>query len=195
MIAGLVVGSQIHSMAGEIAAACVVNIGMCFIWPVLEALVSEGANAARAVGIYNITWAATNASAYFIGGTLIVTFGYQSMFYLPLAFIVIQLALVFWLEKIHGAAVGEPGELLPHDANRPSPAQRQKFPAHGVAGESVRLHRHQHAARRHSRHRREISAVAHAGGICLLALVFCAARHVRRCCGTGRAGITGSAGW
>ena len=127
MIAGLVVGSQIHSMAGEIAAACVVNIGMCFIWPVLEALVSEGANAARAVGIYNITWAAANASAYFIGGTLIVTFGYQSMFYLPLAFIVIQLALVFWLEKIHGAAVGEPGELLPHDANRPSPARAKNF--------------------------------------------------------------------
>ncbi len=127
MIAGLVVGSQLHSMAGEIAAACVVNIGMCFIWPVLEALVSEGANAARAVGIYNITWAAANASAYFIGGTLIVTFGYQSMFYLPLAFIVIQLALVFWLEKIHGAAVGEPGELLPHDANRPSPARAKNF--------------------------------------------------------------------
>ncbi len=114
MIAGLVAGSQIRSMAGhEIAAACVgVNIGMCFIWPVLEALVSEGAHAARAVGIYNITWAAANAAAYFIGGTLIVKFGYQSMFYLPLDFIIVQLALVFWLEKIHGAVAGERSEPL-----------------------------------------------------------------------------------
>jgi len=126
MVAGLAAGSQLHSMAGEIAAACVVNIGMCFIWPVLEALVSEGAHAARAVGIYNITWAAANAAAYFIGGTLIVTFGYQSMFYLPLVFILVQLALVFWLEKIHGAVVGEPGE-PPHDASRPSPARAKNF--------------------------------------------------------------------
>ena len=84
MIAGLVVGSQIHSIApAQIAAACVVNIGMCFIWPMLEALVSEGENAARlpCLGIYNIIWAVANASAYFIGGTLIVTFGYQGMFY------------------------------------------------------------------------------------------------------------------
>src|SRR5260221_2186778 len=31
MAAGLTAGSQIHSLAGEIIAACVVNIGMCFI--------------------------------------------------------------------------------------------------------------------------------------------------------------------
>jgi predicted MFS family arabinose efflux permease len=127
MIAGLLVGSQLHSMAGEIAAACVVNIGMCFIWPVLEALISEGAHAARAVGVYNITWAAANAAAYFIGGTLIVKFGYQSMFYLPLVFILIQLALVFWLEKIHGDVAGEPSEPLPPDANRPSSARAKNF--------------------------------------------------------------------
>jgi predicted MFS family arabinose efflux permease len=127
MAAGLAAGSQLHSMAGEIAAACVVNIGMCFIWPVLEALISEGAHAARAVGVYNITWAAANAAAYFIGGTLIVKFGYQSMFYLPLVFILIQLALVFWLEKIHGEVAGEPSELLPLDANRPTPARAKNF--------------------------------------------------------------------
>jgi predicted MFS family arabinose efflux permease len=127
MVAGLVAGSQIHSLAWEIAAACVVNVGMCFIWPVLEALVSEGEHAARAVGIYNITWAATNAAAYFIGGTLIVTFGYQSMFYLPLVFILVQLGLVCWLEKIHGAFAGERNEQLPYDANRPSPARARNF--------------------------------------------------------------------
>ncbi len=127
MAAGLAAGSQLHSVAGEIAAACVVNVGMCFIWPVLEALVSEGAQAARAVGIYNITWAAANAAAYFIGGTLIVKFGYQSMFYLPLGFVLVQLALVFVLERIPGAVAGEPSEPLPHDPNRPAPARAKNF--------------------------------------------------------------------
>ena len=93
-------------MAGAIVVACVVNIGVCFTWPVLEALVSEGetpAHVPHAVGIYNITWAATNALAFFIGGTLIEKFGYQSIFYVPLVFIVTQLAIVFWVQKIHDA--------------------------------------------------------------------------------------------
>jgi predicted MFS family arabinose efflux permease len=127
MAAGLAAGLQIHSMGGEIAAACVVNVGMCFIWPVLEALVSEGAQAARAVGIYNITWAAANAAAYFIGGTLIVKFGYQTMFYLPLVFILVQLALVFWLKSIHRVVADERDDPPTHDANRPSPARAKNF--------------------------------------------------------------------
>jgi MFS family permease len=127
MAVGLAIGSQLHFVAGAIAAACVVNVGMCFTWPVLEALVSEGANAARAVGIYNIIWAAANAFAYFIGGTLIVKFGYESMFYLPLVFVLVQFAMVLWLERIHGAVAGEPGYPPPHDVNRPPPARAKNF--------------------------------------------------------------------
>jgi MFS family permease len=127
MAVGLAIGSQLHFVAGAIVAACVVNVGMCFTWPVLEALVSEGATAARAVGIYNITWAAANALAYFIGGTLIVKFGYQSMFYLPLVFVLVQFAMVLWLEKIHGAVAGETGEPPPHEANRLPPARAKSF--------------------------------------------------------------------
>jgi predicted MFS family arabinose efflux permease len=105
MAGGLFAGAQLHSMAGEIIAACVVNLGMCFIWPVLEALVSEGeapAHVPHAVGIYNITWAVSNATAFFIGGTLIEKFGYHSIFYVPLVLILVQLAIVFWAQKIHG---------------------------------------------------------------------------------------------
>ena len=101
MAAGLAAGSQLHTVAGQIAAACIVNVGMCFIWPVLEALVSEGADAARAVGIYNITWAVNNAVAFFLGGLLIEKLGYQSMFYVPLGFMLLQFGMVFWLEKIY----------------------------------------------------------------------------------------------
>ncbi len=101
MAVGLLAGSQLHTIPGAITAACVVNLGMCFIWPVLEALVSEGHDAARAVGIYNITWAITNAVAFFLGGMLIEKLGYHSMFYVPMGFMILQFAMVFWLEKIY----------------------------------------------------------------------------------------------
>lgn len=129
MAAGLAVGSQLHSAAGQIVTAGIVNIGMCFIWPTLEALVSEGAVAARAVGIYNITWAAANALAYFIGGTLIEQFGYRVIFFLPFAVVLAQLALTFWIEKLHaGTAAGETGIIsLPAEPNRPSPAKARAF--------------------------------------------------------------------
>ena len=106
MAVGLAAGLFCHSLAGQIALACVVNVGMCFIWPVLETLVSKGADAARAVGIYNITWAITNATAFFIGGTLIEKLGYESIFYLPLALMILQFAMVFWLEKIQPISSG-----------------------------------------------------------------------------------------
>jgi predicted MFS family arabinose efflux permease len=129
MAAGLAVGSQLHFVAGAIAAACVVNVGMCFTWPVLEALVSEGANPARAVGIYNITWAIANASAFFIGGTLIEKLGYRSIFFVPLAFMLVQFALVFWLEKIHPATITpKAGENFPtREGNSVSPERAKNF--------------------------------------------------------------------
>ncbi len=88
MTLGLAAGSQCHSASGVIVATGLFNVGMCFIWPTIEALVSEGDNAStlpHAVGIYNIVWASTNALALFIGGTLMEMFGFKSIFYLPLA--------------------------------------------------------------------------------------------------------------
>jgi predicted MFS family arabinose efflux permease len=98
------VGAQIHSLPGAILIACVANIGLCCTWPVLEALISEGetpAHVPHAVGIYNITWAVTNALAFFIGGTLIEKSGYRSIFYVPLILILAELALVFYAQKIY----------------------------------------------------------------------------------------------
>ena len=134
MAAGLAVGSQLASASGQVLAATVTNIGMCCIWPTLEALVSESetpARVPRAVGIYNIVWAVTNAAAFFIGGTLVEKFGFKSIFYLPLAMMLVQLALTFWLQN-HAdetacAAAGEPTAVLPTDPNRPSPARAKSF--------------------------------------------------------------------
>jgi predicted MFS family arabinose efflux permease len=107
---------------------------MCFIWPTLEALISDGEMAAqlpRAVGIYNVVWAVTNAIAYFIGGTLIEQFGYKIIYSLPLVMVLGMLALAFWLQR-HAAeiareALAKPKTELPSEPHRPASPQAKAF--------------------------------------------------------------------
>jgi MFS family permease len=106
---------------------------MCFIWPTIEALVSEGEDAAglpRMVGIYNVVWAATNALALFCGGTLAEKFGFKTIFFLPIAVFIALLALVFWLQKHANDAHTTGHESAPApapDPHRPSPAKTKAF--------------------------------------------------------------------
>ena len=130
MASALLVGAQLGSAAGQIAAAVVATLGMCFTWPVLEALISENETPDRvphAVGIYNITWAATNAGAFFIGGTLIEMFGYRSIFYIPFGILTGQFALTLWLEKMPKPIAVENNSPIYHDGNEPAPALVKKF--------------------------------------------------------------------
>jgi predicted MFS family arabinose efflux permease len=132
MMLALAAGSQSHHAAGVIIATGLFNAGMCFLWPTIEALVSEGGDAVtlpRAVGTYNLVWASTNAVALFVGGTLVETFGFGSIFYLPLALCVGQLAATLWLEKrVNGATTnGAPAPVLPPDPHRPSPTKTRAF--------------------------------------------------------------------
>jgi len=134
MFCSLAIGSQLDSAPGQILAACAVTIGQCFTWPTLEALVSDGeppARLPRAVGVYNIVWATAAAMAFFLGGTLIDTFGFRSIFFLPMAIQLAQLALTFWLEKHAGeatpAATQQPPGVPPPDPNRPAPAKTRAF--------------------------------------------------------------------
>ncbi len=102
MIGALTVGSQLHSPGGHIVVMAVTVVGMCFTWPTLEALVSEGetrVGVQRMVGIYNITWAGTGAVAYFTGGALLEKLGPRSLFYIPAAIQLGQLGLSLWLES------------------------------------------------------------------------------------------------
>jgi predicted MFS family arabinose efflux permease len=134
MILALAVGSQLGSASGIVLASAFFTIGQCFLWPTIEALVSEGEDAEglpRAVGTYNVVWASTNALGLFVGGTLVETFGFKVLFYLPIALLLTQLALTLWLE---GHAQGQvaasnqppaPAPLL--DPNRPSPAKARAF--------------------------------------------------------------------
>jgi len=135
-------------------AAVVVTLGNVFHLAGAGGAHQRKRNAARvphAVGIYNITWAATNALAYFIGGTLIVKFGFHSVFYAPIALLMVQFALTVCCNPWPGAFTRGGGN-RGRAAARPKPAvpgAGEDLPAHGVAGQSVRLHRHQHAHRRH----------------------------------------------
>lgn len=106
MAVALAVGVGLHlyypSAIGQIVVSAFVTIGMCFIWPTLEAFVSDGETPEglpRIVGLYNVVWAGTAALAFFIGGTFIDTFKYQIIFTLPLAIVLGMLALTFWLQR------------------------------------------------------------------------------------------------
>jgi predicted MFS family arabinose efflux permease len=102
MMSALAVGSQLHSAGGHIVVLAVTVVGMCFTWPTIEALVSEGetpAGVQRMVGIYNMTWAGTTAVAYFTGGAMLEKFGPRSLFYIPVTIQITQLGLTLWLES------------------------------------------------------------------------------------------------
>jgi MFS family permease len=112
MIAALTVGALIvetpfESAGGQITIMVVTVIGMCFTWPTLEALVSEAeprAGLQQMVGIYNLVWAATAALANFMGGAMLEKFGFRGLFCIPIAILLTQLALTFWLESAAGPA-------------------------------------------------------------------------------------------
>ena len=131
MIAALAVGSQLHTASGHIVVMAVTVVGMCFTWPTLEALVSEGegfAGVQRMVGIYNMVWAGTGAVAYFTGGAMLEKLGPNSLFYVPLAIQLGQLGLTLSLEsqaRRAGTATA-PSSPAPAPEPHPHPATRTK---------------------------------------------------------------------
>jgi len=75
---------------------------MCFTWPALEALVSDGETpdgVQHMIGIYNVVWSGTGALAYFTGGAMLEKLGMKSLFWVPAAIQCVQLGLTFWLER------------------------------------------------------------------------------------------------
>ncbi|HPA18925.1 MAG TPA: MFS transporter [Verrucomicrobiae bacterium] len=84
------------------------TLGMCFTWPTLEALVSEGETLQTLpgrIGIYNLTWAGGSALAYFTGGALLELLGDRSLFLVPAGLHLAQLALLGWLHRGNRRAI------------------------------------------------------------------------------------------
>jgi MFS family permease len=106
--------------AGEQVGVMILMVfGMSFTWPTLEALAAEGEPAGgvqHMVGIYNIVWAGTAAVANFFGGAMLDKLGTSSLFYVPLAVALLQLALTLWLESEANRSLAKSGQgerLLP----------------------------------------------------------------------------------
>ena len=90
-------GALVDGLVPHIALMLLWTFGMCFTWPSLEAMASQGANPAelpRRVGIYNMVWAVSCAAANFFGGALIEIFGSKSSFWIPVALHATQLLLL-----------------------------------------------------------------------------------------------------
>ena len=109
----LLLGVGAGTAASHVMVMVVWTFGLCFTWPSLEALVSEGeppASLPRTIGIYNVTWAAGSAFAYFIGGTLLEKLGLNSLFLVPAALLVVKLAILLWVAARTAA--------LPHSSEK-----------------------------------------------------------------------------
>jgi len=131
MVAALAVGSQLHTAGGHILVMAATVVGMCFTWPTLEALVSEGENFAgvqRMVGIYNLMWSGTAAVSYFVGGAMFDQLGPRSLFYVPLAIVFGQFCLTLWLEarSSRTLAAGASNPSAPSPEPHPHPAARTR---------------------------------------------------------------------
>ena len=90
------------SVAGNLAALVGYTVALLFIWPALEALVSENetqSGVQHNVGIYNCTWALGAAIAYFIGGRLYDGLGSTAVFWVPAGIFGLQFAIAVWLGR------------------------------------------------------------------------------------------------
>src|SRR5882762_5660781 len=120
MMVALLVGAQVESPGAHIAVMIVTVIGMCFTWPTMEALVSEGETPAglqHIIGIYNIVWAGTGALAYFIGGAMLDKMGIKRLFYVPVAVFLAQLGFTFWLQARAKAFQVDPSPTPPKEGS------------------------------------------------------------------------------
>lgn len=110
------------------------TLAMCFVWPVLEALVSEHEPRDRLpnrVGVYNVVWAGTAALGVFLGGSIYKALGVGSLYWLPALIHAGQWLAVAPLKRRHDAWVAswkdEPGMAPPPVEPRHGPAYFQKL--------------------------------------------------------------------
>jgi MFS family permease len=102
MIAALLAASALENLKLQVVGMIVWTLGICFTWPTLEALTSEGENRQslpKMIGIYNVVWAGGVALAYFTGGALVEKLGWKCIFWIPVGLHLIQFALLPSMEK------------------------------------------------------------------------------------------------
>lgn len=133
MLGAIGCSSQVHSASLHIGLMLVADMGMCFTWPALEAIICEGEDRAglqQMIGTYNIVWATTGAIGYFLGGAILQTLGIRSMFYVPAGIIIVQLVLMFvlWQAAEQGSAGRFVSKSPPNPEPHPHPpAETERF--------------------------------------------------------------------
>lgn len=116
MLVCLLIGMFLTTAVAQLACMVGWTAGVCFTWPVLESLASEGETPRgmrNMIGIYNLVWAGFSALAYFTGGAIIETLGMKSIFWVPALLHAAQLPLLFLLRDRAGKTPVRPAEVVP----------------------------------------------------------------------------------
>jgi len=123
MAACLIAGACLPSLPAQLAVLAGWTIGMCFTWPALEALVSEGESdedLTEIIGRYNFVWSAGAALTYFCGGAIFDHLGRQSLYWLPVGILTVEALVLAGLSRRVGSSV--PPRALAHAGHAPEPA-------------------------------------------------------------------------
>jgi len=99
------VGWAWPALVGQLAAAGVWSVAICFTWPVLEALCSEFETPERLpdrLGLYNVVWSVLQAVGVAVGGIAVAMLGPKTLYIVPLIVYGIQLAHLPWLHRQRG---------------------------------------------------------------------------------------------
>jgi predicted MFS family arabinose efflux permease len=133
------IGAIVDSIAGMICVLIGYTIVLLFTWPALEALVCENetrSGVQHSVGIYNCTWSASAAFAYFAGGPLYDWLGQAAVFAIPAVIYLFQLVVLSHLSRKAAALKANPamsmepvedGDLNTSPARSGQPANAQAF--------------------------------------------------------------------
>jgi len=116
LIACMVAGAIAPSAALQIAVLACYSLAVCFIWPAIEALITQHEPPSRVphiVGVYNCTWSTAAAVAYFSGGGLYDWLGEGALFVIPGVLFAAQLLAVFWLDRAAATVELPPATPLP----------------------------------------------------------------------------------
>lgn len=116
----MILGALSNSQWGIFAGLVGYSVVLLFTWPALEALTSQNEpdeRVPRMVGIYNCTWSASAALAYFTGGKLYDLLGAGAVFWIPAAIFFAEFLLALWLAR-------EAGRVLAPEIKTAEPALR-----------------------------------------------------------------------
>jgi len=101
-------GAFLDSVPGQLLVVLGYSVVLLFTWPALEALATDGEKrrgVQRMVGIYNCTWAAAAALAFFSGGRVYDMSQKLAVFIIPAMVFFAQFVLAAWLETKNRPAV------------------------------------------------------------------------------------------